>query len=244
MEIAMLVLTAIATVAALVAALPPLGIDIRIFGRSNMPLEGISHFRTRQAWVAMGIAIISLCVSSGAFYYFFRPRVVEKPVDRIVDRVVDKPVVVPCPEPKRASIPGIKVQSGAHVEGVTNAPNSMAAGINTGTMMQGDVAPQFSQSISQKNALIGGAYETTFAVQVTTNHTFVMQLKAKGTSMVDGFRVEKHVSPEVWGYSIQMTDVVFGPRSGTANVQNVTSGTYNVTIKTTAPDDVILETTN
>jgi len=62
-----------------------------------MPLEGIPHFRARQAWTAIVVALISLGISAGAFYYFFRPRVVEKIVDKPVDRIVEKIVPAPCP---------------------------------------------------------------------------------------------------------------------------------------------------
>ncbi len=94
MEIAMLVLTAIGVAAAIIAALPPLGFDVRIFGRPNMPLEGIPYFRARQAWIAIVVALISLGVSVGAFYYFFRPRTVE----RVVEKQVEKLVPAPCPK--------------------------------------------------------------------------------------------------------------------------------------------------
>lgn len=98
MEIAMLVLTAIGVVAAIIAALPPLGFDLRIIGRPRMPLEGIPHFRARQAWIAIAIAAISLGVSVTAFYYFFRPRVVDKIVEKPVDRIVEKVVEKDCPK--------------------------------------------------------------------------------------------------------------------------------------------------
>jgi hypothetical protein len=88
MEVAMLVLTAIGVAAAIIAALPPLGIDVRIFGRPNMLLEGIPYFRARQAWTAITIAIISLTVSAGAFYYFFHPRIVEKIVEKPVEKII------------------------------------------------------------------------------------------------------------------------------------------------------------
>jgi hypothetical protein len=54
-------------------------------------------------WVALIVAVLSLCLSSGAFYYFFRPRTVEKVVEKPIDRIVEKNVPIPCPEkPKDA----------------------------------------------------------------------------------------------------------------------------------------------
>jgi hypothetical protein len=108
MEIAMLVLTAIGVAAAIIAALPPLGIDVRLFGRPNMPLEGIPYFRARQAWIAIAVALISLGISVAAFYYFFHPRVVEKIVEKPVEKIVEKPVSQPCPKPDSPPKPSKK----------------------------------------------------------------------------------------------------------------------------------------
>jgi hypothetical protein len=104
MEIAMLVLTVLGVVAAIIAALPPLGFDVRLFGRPNMPLEGIPYFRARQAWVAIVVAVISLGVSAGAFYYFFRPRIIEHTVEKTVEKLVP----IPCPEQKATPVSGAK----------------------------------------------------------------------------------------------------------------------------------------
>jgi hypothetical protein len=107
MEIAVLVLTAIGVAAAIIAALPPLGFDLRIIGRPKMPLEGIPYFRARQAWIAIVIAAISLGVSVTAFYYFFRPRTVEK----IGEKPVEKPTPAPCPDQREPTVtprPGAK----------------------------------------------------------------------------------------------------------------------------------------
>lgn len=98
MGVAELVFAAIAAVAAIVAVLPLLGFDIRIIGRPKMPVEGLPHVRSKQAWIALGIATISLVVSGMAFYYFFRPRVVEKIVEKPVDRIVEKIVQKDCPK--------------------------------------------------------------------------------------------------------------------------------------------------
>jgi hypothetical protein len=106
MGITILILTAIGVAAAIINAVPALGIDVRIFGRPNMPLEGIPTFRTRQAWIALAIAVISLAVSGGAFYYFFRPRITEKIVDK----------TLPCPvqkSPEVTPIPGAKPLKGS-----------------------------------------------------------------------------------------------------------------------------------
>jgi hypothetical protein len=111
-NIAILVLAVASAIAAVVAVLPSLGFDLRIIGRPKIPLEGIPSFRARQAWIALAIAIVSLVVSVGAFYYFFHPR--------NVDRIVEKMVPSPCPEqksPEVTSIPGAKpLRRGGRVE--------------------------------------------------------------------------------------------------------------------------------
>jgi len=110
-DVAILVFAGLSALAAVIAALPALGFDLRILGRPKMPLEGIPYFRGRQARIAMFIALTSLSISLGAFYYFFRPRIVEKIVDKPVDRIVEKVVEKDCPKftiptvnkPKRSS---------------------------------------------------------------------------------------------------------------------------------------------
>jgi hypothetical protein len=154
MEVAMLVLTAVGVAAAIIAALPPLGFDLRIFGRPNMPLEGIPRFRARQAWVAIVIAAISLGVSVTAFYYFFRPRIVEKPVEKIVEKVVPQDCPVNQPKPAKhiaATKPAIALPPGTTINATTNAPNSAAVGINTGTV---NVGPRpLEMSMNQELAI-------------------------------------------------------------------------------------------
>jgi hypothetical protein len=142
-DIAILVFAAIAAIAAVVAALPPLGFDLRIIGRPKMPLEGIPYFRARQAWIAIGIAVISLAVSMGAFYYFFRPRIVEKIVEKPVEKIVEKVVPKECPQAsnttaappkKHGGNSSVLIPPGTTINATTNAPNSAAVGVNTGTV--------------------------------------------------------------------------------------------------------------
>ena len=45
------------------------------------------------------MALLSLGLSAGAFYYFFRPRIVEKIAEKPVDRIVEKVVPAQCPAP-------------------------------------------------------------------------------------------------------------------------------------------------
>jgi hypothetical protein len=52
----------------------------------------------KKIWPAFAMLIVSVCLSCGAFYYFFRPRVVEKIVEKPVDRVVQKTVQAECPK--------------------------------------------------------------------------------------------------------------------------------------------------
>jgi hypothetical protein len=243
MEIAILVLTAIGVAAGIVSALPPLGFDLRIVGRPKMPLEGIPYFRARQAWVAISISLVSLAVSGMAFYYFFRPRVREKIVEKPVDRIVEKQVSVPVPCPKRQKANGgIEVQSGSHVEGVANAPGSMAAGINTGSMELGDVSPKFAKNLIAANTPKNGGFETTFAIQVTSNHIFVMQVTVAGSYISDF-----HVTPDVTGKVVVaaiMQGKAVGPTGGVGSLQSVSAGKYLVTVQTTRPDNVSVDVSN
>ena len=148
MEIAMLVLTAIGVAAAIIAALPPLGFDVRIFGRPNMPLEGIPYFRARQAWRALVVALISLGVSVGAFYYFFRPRVVEKIVEKPVEKIVERVVPQKCPtsqSPPKATSRGKSISQTPISPQATpsqNCPNGICnSGSNLGTQSVNNFGP-------------------------------------------------------------------------------------------------------
>jgi hypothetical protein len=151
--IVILVPAAVSAIAAVTAVLPSLGFDLRIIGRPNMPLEGMPAFRARQAWIALGIAVISLGVSAGAFYYFFRPRIVEKPVEKIIEKAVP----TACPEqkaPEAKPIPGAKpLKKSEHVEAnpatvpkvgtpSQNCPNGICVGgENSGTATVNNYAP-------------------------------------------------------------------------------------------------------
>ncbi|MFZ0774408.1 MAG: hypothetical protein WCA49_21755 [Candidatus Sulfotelmatobacter sp.] len=79
-DVAMLVFAAIAAIFAVLAVLPSLGFDLRIRGRQNMPPAQTESRPMRKAWLALGLALLSLGLSAAAFYYFFRPRIVEKVV--------------------------------------------------------------------------------------------------------------------------------------------------------------------
>ena len=93
-DFAILAFAVIAAVAAVLGVLPLLGYDIRIRGRHGMPLAPTESKRTKKAWLALAVALFSLGLSAGAFYYFFRPHITTK----IVERLVEKQVPVPCPD--------------------------------------------------------------------------------------------------------------------------------------------------
>jgi hypothetical protein len=100
-DFAILAFAAIAAIASVLTVLPLLGFDIRIRGRQTVPPAPTESRRTRKAWFALALALVSLALSAGAFYYFLRPRVVE----RTVEKPVEKLVPAPCPEPQA---PGVK----------------------------------------------------------------------------------------------------------------------------------------
>lgn len=91
-DIAMLVLAAIAAVTGALTVLPLLGIDIRIFGRTKVPSAQGKPRIAKRVWLALTLAIVSLGLSAGAFYYFFRPRTFYKTVTE------EKRVPEPCPQ--------------------------------------------------------------------------------------------------------------------------------------------------
>jgi hypothetical protein len=108
-DITMLVCAVLGVLITAVGLLPQLGVDIRIWGRSATvkPL--------RVPWLSILILIVSTSLSAAAFYYFFRPRILEKIVEKPVDRIVEKSVLVPCPK---------STQSVTHAGGTAKALNS------------------------------------------------------------------------------------------------------------------------
>lgn len=134
MEITILVCTLITTVAAILSLFPLFGVDLRGVKKPN------------RLWLALGLSVLSVCLSSFAAYHFFRPRIEEKIVEKPVQKIVEKLVPQECPQPQTAapahtktkadsvSHPAIVVPPGTTINATTNAPNSAAVGINTGTV--------------------------------------------------------------------------------------------------------------
>jgi hypothetical protein len=120
-DIAMLVFAALAAMAGVVAILPLFGFDLRIIGRPAVPLDQTTPRTTKRAWLALVLVLVSLGLSTGAFYYFFHPRIIEKP-----ERVVEKSVPTPCPEqkaPEVTPLPGAKpIKKADHMEANPTGP--------------------------------------------------------------------------------------------------------------------------
>ncbi len=140
-DVAMLVFTAVAALGAVLTVLPLLGVDIRIWGRPSVtPFTVID--RPKKIWLALGLAVASVLLSGFATYHFFRPRIVDRVVEKIVEKPVDVPVPVPCPEktkqpslpPHKSSQSKVELLPGTTINAATNAPDSIAVGINTGTI--------------------------------------------------------------------------------------------------------------
>jgi hypothetical protein len=110
LEISLLVLTAWCALVGTIALLPLFGFDLRFLRRPRVLIEqaGALPRPTRVTWIALALVIVSLALSSGAFYYFFRPRIVEKTVEKIVEEMVSTPRPEQ-KEPALAPIPKAKV---------------------------------------------------------------------------------------------------------------------------------------
>jgi hypothetical protein len=98
------------------------------------------------------ILVVGLLLSFGSLYFNYRPRVirVEKIVEKPVDRVVEKVIPAECPKPQpfadtptrpihhgkqaTATKSALPIPPGTTINATTNAPDSAAVGVNTGTV--------------------------------------------------------------------------------------------------------------
>jgi hypothetical protein len=118
-DIAMLLFAAIAAIGAVIAVLPLFGLDLRIIGRQRQPVEQLASAPrpTRKAWIALLIAIVSVGLSTGSFYYFTKPRIIEKTVETPIEKLT------PCPEPKTPEATPLP-RAKAHTEKKEAAPST------------------------------------------------------------------------------------------------------------------------
>jgi len=120
----------ICAVTGILTALPLLGFDIRILGRSAVATEApsLDGRKIKKVWIALGLSILSICISCFAAYYFFRPRIVEKIVEKLVPQDCFKPASTSQKEQKQR--PSVVARDN---------------GVATGTINQGP-ASAFSQN--------------------------------------------------------------------------------------------------
>jgi hypothetical protein len=100
-DITILACAVVGTGAALITILPLLGVDIRLFGRSDKFAEIATSpkgRREKRLWIAVALAVVSVALSGTSFYRFQRPRIVEKIVEKPLDRVVEKVIPAECPK--------------------------------------------------------------------------------------------------------------------------------------------------
>jgi len=202
---------------------------------------------TRWKLVLMiGLVALSLGLSGFGFYRSLRPRIVERIVDRPVDRIVEKVVPQECPQPKQAKgsrqVPGVVIPPGTKIEATTNAPGSVATGVNTGTIIQGDAPPQITLAKLGENVPENGQFRTRFRLSVVTRRAFLLYLKATSPSLDGGIGWERdRLDPSQGGYPSSATNVFNGPGYAEEDVENVVAATYTVTLYTSKPDVVNLE---
>jgi hypothetical protein len=106
MDIAILAFTVLGALFCGITVLPLLGLDIRIFGRSEMASEvRVGKRGQKRPWLTIAVLVVDLFLSMGAFYYFFRPRIVEKTVDRVIEKIIKTECPKTTPPSTRVSEP-------------------------------------------------------------------------------------------------------------------------------------------
>jgi hypothetical protein len=125
-NIVILVCTVLGLLIAAIGLLPQLGFDLRIHGRSGTDPEASVAKPGGKPWIGVGLLVISLCLSGGAFYYFFRPRIQERTIEKPVEKIVERLIPQDCP--KVISQPKVRATPPASQLGATKniAPNGFA----------------------------------------------------------------------------------------------------------------------
>jgi len=133
----------------MLGALASVVVILDYFGIKPTAQAWVSIIALRQKWklvIMLGLVGLTLWFSGYGFYRSLRPKIVEKTVEKPVDRIVEKVVPAQCPAPQSVPPTHQKVTSGsggrsaitlplgATINATTNAPNSAAVGINTGTL--------------------------------------------------------------------------------------------------------------
>jgi hypothetical protein len=200
-------------------------------------IKRIPNIRFRSA--AIYILIVGGFAFSGYGFYLAnkRPkeRIVEKTIEKPVDRIVDKVVQVPCPtsHAKGGSVDGVTIPPNTTITATTNAPDSMAAGINTGTMIKGDPPSQFAiTNVARNVATPDGLFKTEFSLQVTTKHPVRLFVKVAAPSLVGDME---------WGQNSLTTRESTGPGFAQRTVLDLYAGTYTVKAYCTKPETVAIQ---
>jgi hypothetical protein len=159
MEIATLIAAWFAVIVGLPPALRELGLNVRMFGKRELvPLEhpDFRYNQKRASWLPIAMSGAGLILAAFATYYFAKPRVeiVEKPVEKIIE----KQVSTPCPaSQKRQHSSSVQIPVGTTINATTNAPDSAAVGINTGTV---NVNPPTNPNVPVKTYWCGGEWRS------------------------------------------------------------------------------------
>lgn len=219
----------------------------------------IPNIRIRST--AIYILVIGGFAFSGYGFYLAnkRPKVVEKVVEKSVDRIVEKPVekivekVVPAKCPKPLECPkaqaALVVPAGSNITATTNAPDSMAAGINTGTMIKGDAPPEFSLTPVSENIQSGAVFRSRYKLNVVTKRTITLQITARASSLVETIDFEKEPPPPPPPGQPGPGGDALGPMMvkpawqgvATASVSNITTGTYYVTVSSNRAEKIKID---
>lgn len=129
-----------------IVGLGSLVVILDYFGiKPKQPLWGLAVPLSRNWKLGIMLCLVatSLGMSGYAFYRSLRPKIVERIVEKSVDRIVEKVVPQECPtvEPVKAKPDAksrgkgsVNISPGATITATTNAPDSAAVGINTGTV--------------------------------------------------------------------------------------------------------------
>lgn len=156
----------------------------------------------------------------------------------------DKQVVFPQEQAPRQAVRMVRprhesiLPNGSTINATTNAPESAAVGINTGSITIGDTLPQFKLATLSENVMDGSYFRTDFRLEISAKRAILLHLEVTAPSLVDDLQFEREKEPQEGGDAVIQKNRFSGPGFIRTNVTDVEPGSYVISVHTVKSDKV------